>query len=87
MSEPVPLVPVSVGDVVRVAEEDYCYGSGELILRVTEIGSVQLARDGAWINVRGTQLRSDGAQVDAEPRLALVRLSALRRQRRLQRRG
>lgn len=66
---------ITVGSVIRVAEADYCYGLGELILRVIEIGAIQ--RDGGepWVALRGIQLRSNGAE--GVERSALVRVAAL----------
>jgi hypothetical protein len=69
--------PVKVGDVIHVAEPDYMYGRGDLILRVTEVGSVQQHSDGPWVNLQGLELRTDSSQLKAEPRQALVRVRAL----------
>jgi len=69
---------VQVGDVVQVADQDYCYGTGILILRVTEVGPIQQQRDGPWISLCGLELLPDGSQKSAQPRHALVRVSGLR---------
>jgi hypothetical protein len=69
---------VVVGQVVRVAEPDYRYGIGELILRVSIVGQVEQLADGPWLNLTGTELRRDGSIHRPQPRQALVRLSALR---------
>ena len=78
---------IKTGEVLRVTEPDYMYGTGDLILKVTKVGSVQRLRDGEWINLEGLKLRQDGSQVSHEPRQALVRLSALRRHGRTGRSG
>ena len=70
--------PVQVGEVVQVADKDYCYGTGILILRVTEVGPIQQQRDGSWISLYGLELRPDGSQKSSQPRHALVRVSGLR---------
>jgi hypothetical protein len=67
-----------VGEVARVAEEDYCYGRGELILRVTEVLDIQHHRDGPWLNLCGVALRRDGSQLQPQPRPGFVRLNAVR---------
>jgi hypothetical protein len=69
---------VAVGDVVRVEEPDYRYGAGPLLLRVTAVGGVQREPDGAWLNLRGYQLRSDGRETGLPERYALVRVAAIR---------
>jgi hypothetical protein len=57
------------------------YGYGLLVLRVTEVGTVQRDGDEDWVYLKGIQLREDGTPLRAEPRYALVRLAALRRRR------
>jgi hypothetical protein len=79
MSQPhVP--PVKFGDVLRLGEADYRYGTGFLVLRVSEVLDVQLLNDGPWVNVRGVELRPDGSP--GEQRQALVRVAALHNARR-----
>lgn len=68
--------PVRVGQVLRLAEEDYRFGVGTLTLRVTGLLHVQELDDGPWLYLRGTAIRWDGG--DGESRQVLVRLSALR---------
>lgn len=68
--------PVRVGQVLRLAEEDYRFGTGQLTLRVTGLLHVQHLDDGPWLNLRGITIRWDGG--DGESRQVLVRLSALR---------
>lgn len=72
---PAPRLRITVGSVIRLAEPDYCYGVGELILRVTEIGAIQRDAGEPWLTLRGIQLRSNGAEVGE--RSALVRVTAL----------
>ncbi len=70
---------VPIGAVVRLAEPDYMYGTGPLILRVTRVGVPTQLRDGSWVDLEGTELRADGTVFRPEPRHVLVRLQALRR--------
>jgi hypothetical protein len=69
--------PIKVGDVLRLAEEDYRFGVGPLTLRVTALLHVQELQDGPWLYVRGVVVRWDGS--DGGVRQVVVRLSALRR--------
>ena len=69
--------PVRVGQVLRLAEEDYRFGIGPLTLRVTGLLHVQELSDGPWLYLRGVTIRWDGSE--GEPRQVLVRLAALRR--------
>jgi len=71
--------PLKVGDVIKVAEPDYCYGLGELHLKITKIGPVQEQKDGPWVSLEGLTLRSDGSQTDTRSRHALVRVRGIRR--------
>jgi hypothetical protein len=70
--------PVKVGDVIHVGDADFCFGVGDLRLRVTEVGSVQGFHDGPWISLVGFELRADGSRVSSSTRHALVRVAALR---------
>ena len=72
--------PLNVGDVIKVAEPDYCYGVGELRMRITKIGPVQEQQDGLWVSLEGLTLRPDGSQTDARGRHALVRVRGVKRQ-------
>ena len=68
---------VAVGDVVHVAEAHYCYGAGPLTMCVTGVSAdLGLYPGLEWVQLRGVQIRHDGA--DGEPRDALVRVAALR---------
>jgi hypothetical protein len=73
---------VKIGDVIDLGDQDYKYGTGRLILRVTAIGSQQSTADGDWIDLDGLELRPDGTQLGAQPRQVGVRVTALRNQRR-----
>jgi hypothetical protein len=72
-------IPVSVGDVLELAEQDYRFGVGPLTLRVTALLHVLPLPDGPWLYLRGVPIRWDGRH--DEPRQVLVRLAALRRDR------
>jgi hypothetical protein len=76
------MTTIKIGDVIDVAERDYRYGTGRLILRVTTIGSRQSTADGDWVDLDGLELRPDGTQLGVQPRHAAVRVAALRNQRR-----
>ena len=69
--------PVKVGDVLKLAEEDYRFGVGSLTLRVTALLHVQELPDGPWLYLRGVTIRWDGSE--GAVRQVLVRLAALRR--------
>jgi hypothetical protein len=73
---------LKIGDVIAIEERDYKYGSGRLILRVTTIGGRQSTADGDWIELDGLALGPDGTQLEAQPRHASVRVTALHGQRR-----
>jgi hypothetical protein len=75
MAQPPSAPSVQVGDVLRLAEEDYKYGSGLLILRVTAVLDAMILNDGPWIALRGVQIRYD--HTDSPERPALVRYLAL----------
>ncbi|MEV1285919.1 hypothetical protein [Micromonospora sp. NPDC049679] len=68
--------PVAVGDVIRISEADYCYGRGELHLRVTHVPAGADLPGLEWINLLGVELRWDGT--DGRHRQALIRVAALR---------
>lgn len=63
-----------IGKVIRIAEDDYCYGLGTLTLRVTGVAQ---SHDPRWVRVRGVEIRWDLA--DGDTREVLVRRSALPR--------
>ena len=68
---------VSVGDVIRVEEPAYRYGTGPLTLRITAIGEGWREPDGLWLELRGHEIRWNG-EADPRERHALVRLDAVR---------
>lgn len=72
------MATLKIGDVIEVDDNDYKYGTGRLILRVTTIGSRQRTADGDWVDLDGLELRADGTQLGAQPRHAAVRVDALR---------
>jgi hypothetical protein len=71
---------IRVGDTIRVEEPDYMYGNAPLLLRVTAVGDLHVEGGEAWVNLRGTQLRSDGHEIDGRERYALVRVAGIQRQ-------
>ena len=68
---------LSVGDLIRVEEPDYQYGTGRLLLRITAVGAAQREPDGLWLPVRGHEILWNG-EVSRTERHALVRLAAVR---------
>jgi hypothetical protein len=71
---------LNVGDVIKVAEADYCYRLGELYLRLTKIGTTHRQADGQWVSLEGIELRSDGSIFRPDSRPALVRVHGVRKQ-------
>jgi hypothetical protein len=69
---------LKLGDVIDVAERDYMYGTGRLVLRLMTIGDKHRLADGEWLDVDGLELRTDGTQLGPRPRHVLVRLNAVR---------
>nr|MDT0659709.1 hypothetical protein [Micromonospora sp. DSM 115978] len=67
---------VRIGDVIRVAEQDYCYGIGELRMRITEVPASAQIPGLEWVELIGTPLTRDGRA--GPERAALIRVSALR---------
>ncbi|MFG1953356.1 hypothetical protein [Micromonospora sp. NPDC048830] len=79
MTMPTVAPLVSVGDVVTIAEADYCYGTGPLRLRITQrpAGLDHPALE--WVELTGVELRPDGSPAPGDQaRTALVRVAALR---------
>ncbi len=70
--------PVKVRDLIHLKEEDYCYGLGNLTLRVTEVP--ERLDDPEWIDIKGIEIRWNGDRGDE--RQVRVRVSALLKQRR-----
>jgi hypothetical protein len=73
------MIALKTGDVLDLSDEDYKYGTGRLILRVTRISGRTTAADGEWVDLEGSELRSDGTPLGPLLRHALVRVAALRR--------
>jgi hypothetical protein len=72
---------LKIGEVLDLSDQDYKYGTGRLILKVTKIGGQTATADGEWVDLDGFELRSDGTQLGPLLRHAAVRVSALRRWR------
>jgi hypothetical protein len=70
------LAPVKTGDVIRVAEEDYCYGLGSLTLRITKVHGLLYLDDGPLVMVDGIPLWSRG--LEGEECYAQIRVEAIR---------
>jgi len=69
---------IQPGQVLKIPEAHYLYGLGDLVLRVTEVGTVQRMPDGDWLKLKGVQLAWNGTEM--REREVLVRLSGLIRQ-------
>jgi hypothetical protein len=68
---------VEVGDLIHLKEPDYCYGAGDLTLRVTT--EPQRLPDPEWVDLTGVQILWNGDHGDE--RRVRVRASALRHPR------
>lgn len=75
MSTPIPVRP---GQVLRLAEANYRFGAGSLVLRVGAVLGVRELDDGSWVVLSGTEVFRDGRDGPIREEV-LVRLSALRR--------
>jgi hypothetical protein len=67
---------VQVGEVIRVAERDYCFGIGELRMRITIVPASARIPGLEWVELVGIPLARDG-RVGPE-RAVLIRVAALR---------
>src|SRR5262249_2730508 len=69
--------PSRVGEILELREEDYRYGVGVLILRISyiDLTSFELYDGDWWHRVEGTQLGRDGREI--EFRRVSVRARAL----------
>jgi hypothetical protein len=74
-----PDLGIAIGDVIEVAEADYMYGVGRLVLRVAEVDERQAVAGETWVCLRGDSLRADGSR-EGE-RFALVRVRGVRKRR------
>ena len=73
-----PGLTIGTGEVLHLAEADYCYGHGPLTIRVTRSGADPALLPGLeWVRVAGVEVSADG-RVGPE-RQVLVRVAALRR--------
>nr|MDT0663288.1 hypothetical protein [Micromonospora sp. DSM 115978] len=71
-----PTAMPKVGDVLRLRESDYCYGTGPLTLRVTEMApDTALHPALEWLSLRGVEIGADGGP--GPERHVLVRTAAL----------
>jgi len=70
----IPLV--QVGDVVRIPEAHYLYGSGVLTMRVTDVGAdLEKYPRLEWVGLKGVEIRWDGSNGDE--RQVMVRVGVL----------
>ncbi|PZG22572.1 hypothetical protein C1I95_05230 [Micromonospora craterilacus] len=68
------LATVAVGDVIRVPEEAYLPGTGELLLYVAEVIGRAVQPDGhVWAEVNGHAVKGDGT-LQIRSRYARVRV-------------
>ncbi|MET7398006.1 hypothetical protein ABZS66_31400 [Dactylosporangium sp. NPDC005572] len=65
--------PVQVGDLLHLKEPDYCYGTGNLTLRVTSEPAA--LPDPEWVDVTGVEIFWNGQR--GTERQVRVRRSAL----------
>jgi hypothetical protein len=68
---------LSIGDVIKVGEADYRYGTGELHMRVTHVPKEIDTRGLEWVQLMGVEIRWDGS--DGKHRNAWVRVAGLRK--------
>jgi transcriptional regulator with XRE-family HTH domain len=68
--------PIQPGLVLKIPEADL-YGLGDLVLRVTEVRTMQQMSDGDWLKLKGVQLAWNGTEL--REREVLARLSGLKR--------
>jgi hypothetical protein len=66
--------PVRVNDLLHLKEPDYCYGVGDLVLRVTGIGNPSPGTE--WLEIMGHEIDVNGIQ--GRERHVSVRVDALR---------
>jgi len=67
---------VQVGDVVRIPEAHYLYGTGVLTMRVMAVGAdLEKYPSLEWVGLKGMEIRGNGS--DGEEREALVRVGVL----------
>ena len=66
---------LKVGDIIKVGEPDYCFGLGDLVLRITAFVASDVV-DPEWVTLKGVALAWNGAEKDE--RCVLVRRSGIR---------
>ncbi|NYF58849.1 hypothetical protein [Micromonospora purpureochromogenes] len=64
---------MTVGDVIRVPENFYRFGTGPLVVHVCEVLDRREIDGALWVELIGRNVRPDGS-VDVRQRFALVRL-------------
>ncbi|OJF10735.1 hypothetical protein [Couchioplanes caeruleus] len=69
------VAPVRAGDVIQVAEPDYCYGVGSITLRITTVHYLVYLDDGPWVVVDGIPLWPNG--YEGEERYAQIRVTGI----------
>ena len=69
--------PVNVGEFIRLKEPDYCYGRGDLVLRVTAVPARLV--DPEWVDIKGIEIYWNGQR--GNEREVRVRVAALRNPR------
>ena len=68
---------LGAGDILRIAETDYCYGNGPLTLRITRMGADPADYPALeWLGLTGVELGPDGAE--GPLRHVLVRATVVR---------
>jgi hypothetical protein len=70
---------VQIGDTIEVADDDYCFGTGTLFMKVLQVGPFEVRKNERWVSLTGTVLRSDGLALEPRPKHALVRLNGVRK--------
>ncbi|GGQ84088.1 hypothetical protein [Couchioplanes azureus] len=69
------VAPVRAGDLIQIAEPDYCYGIGSMTLRITTVHHLVYLHDGPWVVVEGIPLWPNG--YEGEERYAQIRVTGI----------
>jgi hypothetical protein len=69
--------PVKINDLIHLREADYCYGLGDLTLRVTALP--ERLPDPEWVDITGIEILWNGNH--GNERTVRVRASALQQPR------
>lgn len=64
---------MEVGDVIRVPEDGYRFGTGVLTMHVVEVANRRPVDGVVWADLRGHEVHPDGT-IRARPRHVSVRL-------------